>query len=65
MIRYDIAAQDIEQWGLKMKYIDGKWCMTKDDIIYYDAPTKEMLIEAWANHDMSDYIYPDDDIECK
>ena len=64
MIRYDLAELDIIDTGLEMKYIEGKWCMTRDDVIYYDAPTKEALIEAYCNHDMQDYTYPDD-IKCE
>ena len=44
MIRYDLAAQDIEDWGLKMKYIDGKQCMTKSDVIY--SIKKEMSYDS-------------------
>ena len=64
MIRYDLAELDIIDQGLEMKPIDGKWCMTRDDVIYYDASTKEALIEAYCNHDMSDYTYPDN-IKCE
>ena len=44
MIRYDLAAQDIEDWGLKMKYIDGKQYMTKSDVIY--SIQKEMSYDS-------------------
>lgn len=64
MIRYDLAELDIIDQGLEMKYIEGKWCMTINNVVYYDAPTKEALIEAYCNHDMQDYTYPDN-IECE
>lgn len=64
IIRYDLAQLDIEDTGLRIKFIDSKWCMTRDDVIYYDAPTKEALIEAYCNHDMQDYTYPDN-IKCE
>ena len=51
-IRYDLAALDIQDQGLEMKPIDGKWHMTRNGVKYYDAPTKEALIEAYCNHDM-------------
>jgi len=69
MIRYDLAAIDIEDTGVSIKLIDGKYCMTKGDVIFYDAPTKEALIEAYFNYDMSDYTYPSNSqhikCECK
>ena len=64
MIRYDLAELDIIDQGLEMKYIEGKWCMTRDNVVYYDAPTKKALIEAYCNHDLEDYIYPDN-IKCE
>ena len=64
MIRYDLAALDIQNQGLEMKAIDGKWHMMRNGVKYYDAPTKEALIEAYCNHDMQDYTYPDN-IKCE
>ncbi|MCC0177817.1 hypothetical protein I4641_12595 [Waterburya agarophytonicola K14] len=64
MIRYDLAALDIQDQGLEMKPIDGKWHMMRNGTKYYDAPTKEALIEAYYNHDMQDYTYPDN-IKCE
>ena len=64
MIRYDLAELEIIDRGLEMKYIKGKWCMTINNVVYYDAPTKKALIEAYCNHDLEDYTYPDN-IKCE
>lgn len=54
-INYVAAELDILDSGMKIRFLDGKWHMTGDDVSYYDAPTKKDLIEAYFNHDMSDY----------
>lgn len=64
IIKWDLAEADINDTGATLIYEDGKWHMTRNGVKYYDAPTKEMLIEAWCNHDMSDYTYPDN-IKCE
>lgn len=50
-------AEEILGTGMSMELIDGKWCMMRDGVRYYDAPTKEMLIEAYFYDDMEDFEY--------
>ena len=64
IIRWDLAEADINDTGATLIYEDDKWHFTRNEVKYYDAPTKEMLIEAYCNHDMSDYTYPDN-IKCE
>lgn len=63
-IRWDLAEQDLNDTRASIVYKDGKYYLCRDNTFFYDAPTKEMLIEAYYNHDLSDYTYPNN-IKCE
>jgi hypothetical protein len=62
-INWKEALKQILDTGMYIKLIDDKWCMMRSgsETIYYDAPTKEDLIEAYYEGNLKDFeltLYP-------
>ena len=54
-IDWDTALDELESDGGSIKFRDGKYHYCKNEVSYYDAPTKFDLIRAYYNHDMSEF----------
>jgi hypothetical protein len=62
-INWKEAEDQILDTGMYIKLIDDKWCMMRsgEETIYYDAATKEDLIEAYYEGNLKDFeltLYP-------
>lgn len=64
MIRWDLAEADINDTGATIIYKEEKYYLCRGKTFFYDAPTKEALIEDYFHGCMEDYTYPDN-IKCE
>lgn len=52
---WDTAFEELESDGGSIVFQDEKYHYCRNDVSYYDAPTKFDLIRAYYNHDLSDF----------